>query len=459
MTFLSKSAFVTKFNDSSTGIYRDGQAAGAITEGDHRTQISDTSDSAVFYSELSANRIHYGASSVAYLPGPYWDGINQRFGVGAFPSVPVVSGIVPGIQLLGTSASAAEYLAGRFSSAASVDKGRFGLLRSRAASPGSFAIVANGDHLGALEFYADDGVDYASLGAQIRAEISGTPGSNDVPTKIVIATTADGASSPTDRVEIGPTGAVTVVNLAGTGNRAVVADANGLLSTDTAPSIDTIDNLFDDFSSNVIFLGATAFNNGGGLGSTPATSVFGVDNTEKCCGVLALSTSTSTAGGSALQTVSATNITFGFGFTHRMSWRIAIDDLSDGTDTYTVRVGFLDSHNGTPTDGAYFRYTHSVNSGKWQAVTVSNSTETAEDTGITSEVDIFHVFEVIANSDATQVDFYIDGVKTNDITTNIINSSARLTGYCCTIEKTAGATARVLYADYCQVIKTRTTAR
>lgn len=45
MAQLTGAAYETKYNDSGTGIYRDGQGVGAITEEDHRTQIEDLVDS------------------------------------------------------------------------------------------------------------------------------------------------------------------------------------------------------------------------------------------------------------------------------------------------------------------------------------------------------------------------------------------------------------------------------
>lgn len=222
--------------------------------------------------------------------------------------------------------------------------------------------------------------------------------------------------------------------------------------------VDVGNSWVEDFDSIYTKISLTSFNNGGGLGSASVPSTFGVDSTEKASGVVALSTSTSTAGGAAVQDVTYT-FTFGFGFSFEINLRVALSALSDGTDTYTIRIGMLDSYTGAPVDGAYFRYTHGTNSGKWEAVTVSNSTETAEDTGITAEASIFHTFKVVTNEAATQVDFYIDGTKTNDITTNIINSSARVTGKSLTIEKTAGSTARIMYVDYVSFSSTRTTAR
>lgn len=223
-------------------------------------------------------------------------------------------------------------------------------------------------------------------------------------------------------------------------------------------SIDLYSRIFEDFFAGPAgFVNLSTFTNGGGAGVVN-TSTFGVDNTEKCSGVLQLTTSTSTAGGAALSNTTY-QLTFGFGFQYTLSFRCALETLSDGTDTYTIRIGFLDNHAGAPVDGAYFRYTHGTNSGKWQAVTVSNSVETAEDTGITADITTFHIFKIVANSAASQIDFYIDGVKTNDITTNIINSASRLAGQVATIEKTAGATARALYVDYYELISERTAAR
>jgi hypothetical protein len=55
---------------------------------------------------------------------------------------------------------------------------------------------------------ADDGTDFNSEAASIRAQIDGTPGSNDVPGRLSFATTADGAASPTERMRIDSAGYV-----------------------------------------------------------------------------------------------------------------------------------------------------------------------------------------------------------------------------------------------------------
>ena len=73
---------------------------------------------------------------------------------------------------------------------------------SRGTSKGSNTIVQNGDNLGLIDFYGADGTDTNSRAAQIRAEVDGGPGSNDMPGRLVLCTTADGGTDSTERVRI-----------------------------------------------------------------------------------------------------------------------------------------------------------------------------------------------------------------------------------------------------------------
>ena len=88
----------------------------------------------------------------------------------------------------------------RFS--ADVADADFTFLKSRNAAIGSNTIVQNGDQIGALSWAADDGTDYASFVAQIRAEIDGTPEANDMPGRLTFLTTADGAATPTEALRL-----------------------------------------------------------------------------------------------------------------------------------------------------------------------------------------------------------------------------------------------------------------
>jgi len=63
-------------------------------------------------------------------------------------------------------------------------------------------IVNSGDVLGQIRFAGADGTDLESAAAEIRGEVDGTPGENDMPGRLVFKTTADGASGPTERLRI-----------------------------------------------------------------------------------------------------------------------------------------------------------------------------------------------------------------------------------------------------------------
>jgi len=68
-------------------------------------------------------------------------------------------------------------------------------------------IVQSGDALGLMNFAGSDGTNFISS-ARIEGAVDGTPGTNDMPGRLVFSTTADGASSPTERVRIASTGAI-----------------------------------------------------------------------------------------------------------------------------------------------------------------------------------------------------------------------------------------------------------
>jgi len=69
-------------------------------------------------------------------------------------------------------------------------------------SLGAYTVVQNNDEIGNIEFCASDGTDLATRAASIGVAVDGTPGSNDMPGRLVFSTTADGASSPTERMRI-----------------------------------------------------------------------------------------------------------------------------------------------------------------------------------------------------------------------------------------------------------------
>ena len=77
---------------------------------------------------------------------------------------------------------------------------------SRGSSVGT--VVQNGDRLGYITFTGDDGTDVNSNAAKIYCEVDGSPGSNDLPGRLIFSTTADGADSASERLRISSDGGV-----------------------------------------------------------------------------------------------------------------------------------------------------------------------------------------------------------------------------------------------------------
>ena len=84
------------------------------------------------------------------------------------------------------------------------------LSKSRATSVGTHTIVQDDDQLGKIRFYGSDGNDFDNYGAEIAGHVDGSPGSNDMPGRLVFKTTADGAASPTERLRIDSLGRVMI---------------------------------------------------------------------------------------------------------------------------------------------------------------------------------------------------------------------------------------------------------
>lgn len=83
----------------------------------------------------------------------------------------------------------------------SVEGPTFILARANGTTVGSTTVVSNGDYLGGISYQGSDGTEFCQ-GATINAFVDGTPGADDMPGRLVFSTTADGASSPTERMRI-----------------------------------------------------------------------------------------------------------------------------------------------------------------------------------------------------------------------------------------------------------------
>jgi len=111
----------------------------------------------------------------------------------------------PGLQIEGITDVGRE---ASITSSLNGDRGGVLLLaKQRSGAVGGQTIVQSGDQLGYLGFQGSDGTKMLA-GAAIEGIVDGTPGTDDMPGRLVFSTTADGASSPTERLRIDSTGRV-----------------------------------------------------------------------------------------------------------------------------------------------------------------------------------------------------------------------------------------------------------
>ena len=169
-----------------------------------------------------------------------------RLLVGTSSSTPVL-GFEAALQIEGNGAATSSVSVLRTSS--DNNPAYIGIGKKR----GSNGSVSNGDNIGRTEFSGFDGANFVST-ASIDAYVDGTPGTNDMPGRLVFSTTADGASSPTERMRIAQNGHVKClgfysVTTASGANMHVESDGDVKRSTSSKKyktAIEDIENTYSD---------------------------------------------------------------------------------------------------------------------------------------------------------------------------------------------------------------------
>ena len=157
---------------------------------------SDGTD--IAWAAAAGSNAHDGDTTIA-------DGSGLIVGHSAFDTTMWAAYATPEFQVLGTAADsgigAVRYSADAFGP-------MIGMGKSRHADLAGNTIVADNDILGKLIWFGADGNAAATIGAEVFARVNGTPGNGDMPTELVFATTADGASAATERLLIDAAGDV-----------------------------------------------------------------------------------------------------------------------------------------------------------------------------------------------------------------------------------------------------------
>jgi hypothetical protein len=108
------------------------------------------------------------------------------------------------LQVYSTSSASSSVQIGNYTNGANPAGLHFDKSRG---SLGTNTVLQSGDNIGDIKFNGADGTNLVRA-ASIGCAVDGTPGANDMPGRLVFSTTADGASSPTERMRITSTGTV-----------------------------------------------------------------------------------------------------------------------------------------------------------------------------------------------------------------------------------------------------------
>jgi len=126
--------------------------------------------------------------------------------------------------------------------------------------------------------------------------------------------------------------------------------------------------------------------------------------------------------------------------------RVRIENLSNATDAFVAYFGLTDlvmtdkvMADFPPTNGIYFSYTHSSNSGQWIATSRSAGSSTDINSALAVSAGQWYKISALVYETANKVEFFIDEVLIGEATTNIPVIDLK---FVFAIQKTAGTTAR-----------------
>lgn len=193
-------------------------------------------------------------------------------------------------------------------------------------------------------------------------------------------------------------------------------------------------------------------------GTEFSTSFTGGNN----IGVIGLETGTTTTGRGSVRLLASSNIYPGNGQLIFQTY-IYLSALSNGTDTYSVNLGFFNLSATTAISSVLqdlsvcFNYTDGTNSGKWQGFCKNGSSSTV-DLGITVAATTWYDLKIVINSNYSLITFYINGTSAGTLSTNLPTSSTiHAPGNI--ILKSAGTTNIIMYQDFIKIRKDFITPR
>jgi hypothetical protein len=192
--------------DGTTGKLLKNSAVTIGTTGNTVISGTDNSNAMLRITQLGTGNALLVEDSANPDSTPFVVDANGKVISGSTTTYNATAALIPQIASVGNTNATASMGIGRFS--ADVNQGYYIFTKSRSATLGTLgSIVSSGDAIGTLLWTADDGTN-AIQAASITAAVDGTPGTNDMPGRLVFSTTADGSSSPTERMRISNSGNV-----------------------------------------------------------------------------------------------------------------------------------------------------------------------------------------------------------------------------------------------------------
>ena len=188
--------------------------------------------------------------------------------------------------------------------------------KSRGAE-GAYTVVQDGDRLGQINFAGADGTDLASHAASIAGYVDGTPGSNDMPGRIIFATSSDGGVAETERLRIDSSGKLSTgaesspdVSAGGLCLNQGAADTNivSLKSSDIAHGVTTLDETDTYFSirkSSGDKGGARIHGFTDAAGADPGLEIMGIINSDADQSYCPIELKGAEANGTGIQNIAA----------------------------------------------------------------------------------------------------------------------------------------------------------
>jgi sugar lactone lactonase YvrE len=192
---------------ANTGAFTTLSASGTTTlSGNQIISVTDNTNAALRITQTGTGNALLVEDSANPDSTPFVIDANGRVVVGNTLPYTFAGTITPFTQLLGTTSNSG-LVTGRW--AASTGDSSIKLVKSRSTTIGTNGVVSSGDNLGNISFEGDDGTAFIQA-ATITSSVDGTPGTSDMPGRLVFSTTADGASTPTERMRISSTGQTTI---------------------------------------------------------------------------------------------------------------------------------------------------------------------------------------------------------------------------------------------------------